>query len=199
MAFRIDPVWIGKTVVIIAGGESVTARQARHVAIARMEDRCRVLAVNDAVYLAWYADWLHAYDSRWWRWHSQRLGEFKGIKTTVQEETPDACVTGKLVRSGIDGFDRSPWAVRGNNSGYQAICIAMHAGANRILLLGFDMSGGHWFGAHPDGRNDDRSAVMRLHFATLNEFALERGCKILNCSPQSSLDCFPQNDLELCL
>jgi hypothetical protein len=196
LRYIIEPIWRGRTAVIIAGGPSVTVRQIRHVAIARLEDRCRIIAVNDAIYLAWNSDWLHAYDSRWWGWHGQRLENCGGIKTTCQEETNDAYVTGKLVRSGVDGFDRSPWAVRGSDGGYQAICIAMHAAVSRILLLGFDMKGDRWFGSHPVEHPGHHIGWVAPRYATLLPFLQERGIETVNCSAASALECFPKAELE---
>lgn len=66
VSYAIEPIWQGQTVVIMASGPSLTLEQVRRVAIAKLKDRCRVIAVNDAIFIAWWADWLHAYDSRWW-------------------------------------------------------------------------------------------------------------------------------------
>lgn len=196
MAFAVEPIWKDQTVVIIAGGESVTAKDIRQIAIARLEGRCRVLAVNDAVYLtAGIADWIHAADARWWGWHHHRLTDFGGTKTTVHSRTSLEWVTGCLQKTGKDGFDPNPSCVRGNNSGMQAICIAVHAGANRLILVGFDLQGGHWFGRHPDGIDDARSTAMLPYFNSLARPLQERGIDVVNTSESSLLTCFPKQKL----
>ncbi len=190
------PSWTGLTVAVLAGGPSLSTAQVRLVAIARLEDRCRVIAVNDTVFLAWWADWLHSSDLKWWQWHIQRVQHFKGVKTTVDPCVPSAWVTKKLSKTGKTGFDPSPENCRGNNSGYQAIHCAVHAGAKRILLLGFDMRGTHWFGSHPDAVEDGRAETMAPHFATLTAPLKELGVEVFNCSgPGSLLDCFPKREL----
>jgi hypothetical protein len=59
--------------------------------------------------------------------------------------------------SGQPGLDLRPgWVRTGGHSGYTAINLAVHLGATRIVLLGYDMMASpqgahHFFGAHPDG------------------------------------------------
>lgn len=183
---RVEPVFRGKTTVIIGGGSSVTAAAIRSVIIARLEDRCRIIAVNDAIYLAWVADWLHAHDFEWWRSNIQRVHRFPGIKTTLHTSVPTAWAQ-SLRETGRDGFDPDPSACRtGNNSGYQAIHCAIHAAARKIILLGFDMRGPHWF----DAQDTDYVAAMAPHFVTLLPALHERNIDAVNCSPGSLLPGF---------
>lgn len=195
--FTVEPIWSGQTAVVLGSGASLSAKQLRHVAIARLENRCRVIAVNDAIYPAWWSDWLHSCDSKWWFWHIQRVQHFTGIKTTLDETLPEGFGVGLLKNTGEDGFDPDTGCVRsGSNGGYQAIHIAMHAGASRVLLLGFDMRVGHYFGDHPDRIKCDHRAVMIPHFPTLLEPAKARGVEIVNCTPGSALTCFRMGDIE---
>lgn len=195
--FRIEPAFAGHTVVILANGASFTAKAARHVAIARLEDRCRVIAVNDTIYPAWWADWLHATDAKWWRWHIQSVQHFRGIKTALVEGLPPPWGVGLLRNTGKEGFDPDADACRnGGSSGYAAIHCAIHAGAKRILLVGLDLSGERWFGRHPDGLETDYAIVMAPSFPTIIPAAIERGVRIINCSLDSSLTCFPKLSLE---
>jgi hypothetical protein len=198
LPFVIEPAWAGQTVVVIGAGASLSTKQIRHVALAKLEGRCRVIAINDAVFAAWFSDHLHACDGKWFCWHIQRIQHFTGIKTTLDETVLNGWNVGLLKNTGEDGFDPDPGCVRsGNNGGYQGIHIAMHAGAKRILLLGFDMQGGHFFGAHSDERKlCDHATVMIPHFPTLIPAAAERGIEILNCTPGSALTCFPMADIE---
>src|SRR3990167_3507969 len=144
-AYSVEILWPGKPIVILGGGPWLTASQFRDVAWVRLEDRCRVIAVNDSVYLAWWADWLHAADGKWWRAHIQRVQHFKGIKTTIDPSVPADWISGILNPTGVTGFDQDSTCCRtGNGSGYQALHCAIHAGARRIALFGFDMKGSHW-------------------------------------------------------
>jgi hypothetical protein len=194
----IERAWgASSTTVVIGAGASLSTKQVRHVAIARLEGRCRVIAINDAIYPAWFADHLHACDSKWFFWHAQRIQHFTGIKTTLDETLPDGFGAGLLKNTGEDGFDPEPGCVRsGSNGGYQGIHIAMQAGATKILLLGFDMHRRHFFGDHPDRIKCDHATVMVPHFSTLLEPAKDRGVEIVNCTPDSALTCFRMSDIE---
>jgi len=192
--FTINQIWAGQTAVIIGGGPSLCTEQVRRVAIARLENRCRVICVNDSVYLAWWGDWLHAHDAQWWCWHAQRVQHFRGIKTTVSEQVPAAWITGALRWTGRTGFDTDPSCCRGDTSGAQAIHIAVQAGAKKILLLGFDATQDHWFGSHQDGINNDLSSSAR-DFETLLPTLRERSVDVINCSPDSKIECFEKAPL----
>ena len=195
MSYRIEPIWTGRTVVILGGGQSLTAEVVRQVAIARQRNRCRVIAVNDAIYLAWWADWLHAADCKWLYWHSDAVCKFPGIKTTICENVPNDWVTGKLRVTGIEGFDETLGCIRsGKNSGYQAIHCAAQAGAKQIALVGFDMHGKHWFGGHRDGIRSDIASICLPYFETLK--LDELGIDVVNCSQNSLLNCFRKATLE---
>ena len=194
--FRVELIWPGKPAVILGGGRSLTAAQFHHVALARLDDRCRVIAVNDAVYPGWWADWLHAADGNWWRSHIQRVQHFRGIKTTIDPLVPVAWVTGVLNPTGVTGFDQDPMCCRtGNGSGYQAVHSAIHAGSRRIILLGFDMQGEHWHGERAGEVATDFGKTMAPHFESLIPALEAMKVEVINCSPDSVLRTFPRADL----
>lgn len=164
--------------------------------------KIRVIAVNDAIYPFWFADWLHFCDQNWAFENIQHFHTFPGIKTTLAEDVPAAWVTGYLENSGIVGFDPDPSKCRtGGNSGYQAMHIALHAGAKTIGLVGFDMKDapngeGHFFGEHRNGIKSPYEVSMVPYFGTLLEEIDRRGVKVFNCNPDSALTTFPMNTLE---
>lgn len=194
--YAVSRMWPGQTVVIIGGGASLSLAQIRTIAMKRLAGRCRVIAVNDAVYPAWWADWLHGCDTKWWQWHIQEVQRFGGIKTTCCDDVPNGWVDGFLRQTGLEGFDPDPSCIRtGGNSVYQAMHIAVHAGAARIVLLGVDMHGPHWFGDHPDKITPNFSVDLAPHFETLKPAMVERGVSVVNASPGSALAAFPLVDL----
>jgi len=208
--FTIEPTFKDKAVVIIGGGPSFTLKQNRMIARARFEpaSKFRVIAVNDAFYAASWADLLHACDATWWRAHIHAAQWFPGIKTTLDETVPEPWVTGYLENSGSDGFDPDPSKCRtGANSVYQAMCIAIHAGASKIILVGVDMKEGpkgekHWFGDHDGSAGVARvgyASVMIPKFATLVPTLTLRGVSVVNATPGSALTTFPIVDLESAL
>jgi hypothetical protein len=118
--------------------------------------RAKVIAINNAHALAPWADVLYA------------------------------CVQ-VLRKSGQGGIDTDPTSLRtGSNSGYQAIGLAIHFGATRILLLGYDMRGEHFFGKHPDG-SAPPFALCLSKFATLVEPLQKLGVTVINCSRKTAI------------
>ncbi len=201
--FRVDPIWPGSTVVVVGGGPSLSFQQIRVIAKARLEDRCRVIAVNDAVFWCWWADWLHACDFKWWNWHVQAVQHFVGIKTTLSETTPDAWVDGWLEQTGITGFDPEPGKIRhGSNGGYQATHIAIAAGARQIVQVGIDCMAGpagetHCHGGHELHRSIvDYEGTMGSNFPTLLPALRARKIDVVNCSDRTSLNCFRKARVE---
>ena len=188
--------WRGQTVAIVAGGPSLSLADVHRLAQAKGRRAVRVIAVNDAVYPCWWADWLHAGDGKWWEHHAGALGAWPGIRTTTTASLLDSYGVRLLQVSGTDGFDPDPAYVRsGHSSAYHAICAAVHAGAARVLLLGLDMKTAadgrrHWFGEHWDGTEVDYAATMLPCFETLVEPLAALDVEIFNCAPDSALTCF---------
>ena len=87
----------------------------------------------------------------------------------------------------------------GRNSGFAALNLALHLGAERVLLLGYDMQTRgekrHWFGAHPEGMEVASCYPDFIrHFRTVNPE--DYGLEIWNVTRDSALDCFPRYDLD---
>jgi hypothetical protein len=201
--FRAVPTWPGSTVAIVAGGPSLSFAQVRRIAKARLEGRCRVIAVNDAVFWCWWADWLHACDAKWWTWHIQSVQHFAGIRTTLSETVPDAWVDGWLKATGDVGFDPDPGRIRhGSNSGYQALHLALETGASKIVLVGFDCMKGTGGQTHCHGGHDaykphvDYENTMGAKFPSLVPAIKARGVDVVNCSARTHLKCFRRASLE---
>jgi hypothetical protein len=174
-----------------------------------------VIAVNDAHRLIPDAEVLYACDAIWWD-HHQGVPDFAGEKWTSYDETPSqakkpASVTRwglKTVygRHGI-GFSSNPSMIHyGQNSGFQAINLAIHFGCTRIVLLGFDMRHGfgvHFFGDHPPNAGfktkTDHSAFIR-HFRDAVR-TQPKHVRIVNANLDSGLDVYEKLPLEqaLCL
>lgn len=204
--FTIEPIYAGRTVIIVAGGPSLTLEQTRMVARARHvpNSNVRVVAINDAIYPCFWADWLHACDLEWWQRHIQHVHTFPGIKTCVQDDVPAPWISGYLQDTGPQGFDPDPSTCRtGGNSLYQAMHCMIHAGAAKIILVGADMKYGdgdrkHWFGDHegPTGHvSANFTQLVIPHFATLVPALEERGVQVINANQGSALQTFPKMEL----
>lgn len=182
------------TVVCIATGPSLVQEDI---------NACRgrvdaVIAINDAYRMAPWADYLYACDAKWWHWQGDAIKSFAGQKFSL-EPTRIKGVT-SLKNAGTTGLSLDKGALKtGRNSGYQAINLAVHLGALRILLLGYDMSLGHGgrahvFGDHPDGKKPPL-CLFRRHFRTIAAPLKAAGVTVINCSRRSALTMFPKADL----
>lgn len=179
----------GSIVAILGTGPSLTQAD-----VDSLFGNCNVIAVNDAYRLAPWASALYAADSRWWR-RFNGVPEFTGPKysimpnghVVVQQEYRDIHI---LKNTGQHGLELEPNGLRtGYNSGYQAINLAVHLGASRIVLLGFDMKGDHYFGSHPD-QSKPLFKQCLIAFPTLMEPLKALGISIVNCTPNSAIRCF---------
>ena len=188
-----------RSIVVVAGGPSVNLAAVRQIGMARALDRCKVIAVSDAVYPCWFADHLHSCDARWWNRHRGAPG-FKGTKSALEPVLFEDVEV--LKNTGVEGFDPAPGCIRsGSNSGYQAVHIAAKLGAKRIVVLGVDFTNDgartHWFGRH-DASMDRHSNVeqWRRLFRGLTDILQARGVEILNAGDNSTLQWLPRIDLD---
>jgi hypothetical protein len=207
--WSVPPAWRGETAVILASGPSLTREQCEAV-----RGKARVIAVNnqgidtecDGVTvpaMAPWADVLYAADCKWWRHYADRALAFQGIKVTIKNTVPWPEVYSLKQSTEYGSFDPRPThLVSGGNSGYQALHLAVHFGATRILLLGFDMMEGrnrrrHWFGSHP-GRLDSRgnfSTWLRA-FEKFARVLNEMNVEVINCTAETALRSFRRMPLD---
>lgn len=193
--------WPNSTIVCLGTGPSLTQDDIDFV-----HGEAKVIAVNDAYRVAPWAHVLYAADHYWWRLH-EGVPTFRGMKYSImpdghqtpQREFHDVEI---LRNTGQDGLERDPHALRtGENSGYQAINLAVHLGASRIILLGYDLqnTGGrkHFFGDHPPSlQQHSQYATFLRHFATLPEPLAAAGVQVMNATRATALTVFPQMDLK---
>lgn len=200
--------WPGATFVCIAGGPSLTIAQVE----ACRERECagskvRVIAINDAYRLADFADVLYFCDDKWWQWHNKKLAGWKGLIVRMDGGLYNFGDARLKVMKNVDtgGLCEARDGLNtGRNSGYQAINLAVHLGARRILLLGYDMQAplvngkpkNHWFGDHPGGTSPGVYTDMLPWFDTLVKPLAKLGIEILNCTPGSALRSFPLRSLD---
>lgn len=168
--------------VIIATGQSLKIEQVEYVQRMWARGKCKVAVVSNAYELAPWADMLVSADSDWWRMHP-RAREFKGEKYSRHEQS-----------GGVMGFAyRQHNLVNGSNSGLLAMNIARDLKqAKKLVLLGFDMHGTHYFGPHPKGLNNTTPKRFKTHISQFTGFA---GAEVINCTPGSALTQFPMMPL----
>lgn len=194
--------------VVAATGPSLTPSVAERVSALQLEG-WRVVAVNDAYRLLPDADVLYACDRRWWEIHDPA---FRGEKWSCHSSLPyvddNKLAWGKAERYGVklvraapeDGFSLEPGLIHyGDNSGFQAINLALQFGALEVKLAGFDMRKvgtlSHFFGEHPEElRVDTNYGAFVARFVRAAGM-LPPTIRVVNCTPDSALSCFPRGEL----
>jgi hypothetical protein len=188
--------WPGGMVACLATGPSLT--QADVDAVRGKVDG--VIAISDAIDLAPWADVLYSCDGRWWTWR-KGMPSYTGPKYALKDDARKWKSHGvqMLRHTGRQGLELAPDAIRdGANSGYQAINLAVHFGASRILLLGYDMHGQHFFGQHPDGSKPNFGICLEV-FPSIVKPLADLGVRVVNCTRKTALTCFPRESLESAL
>lgn len=209
MYWEAPRLWPGETAAILASGPSMTrqiADSVRHLRTIAVSNQGIDNVVDGELVPAFapWADVLYSADRRWWQ-ENKNATEFAGLKVTIAPQGgaafqhPDVKVMGN---GGARGLETRRTHLRtGGNSGFQAVHLAMHFGARRILLCGFDMHAvagrDHWFGPHI-WRHAHRSpySLFIERFAEAAPLFAAAGIEIINCTPGSALGCFPRMPLE---
>lgn len=199
--------WPQSTIVCLGCGPSLTQADVDYV-----RGQARVIAINDAVQLAPWADVLYACDSKWWGWATHKdskkpaalrlaVKQFAGLRYALDPNASLHRGVQVLKKGKTNGLALSADTLNtGMNSGHQAINLAYHLGAARIVLLGYDLQRGpkgqsHFFGEHPDRVRPPLHRYAE-HFPSLVEPLKQAGVQIVNCSRSTSITCFPKALLE---
>ncbi len=210
MIWTVPKMWDGETCFILAGGPSLTGFDASVLGSRR------VLTINDSWRIAPERSINYYCDGLFWtsqiglnRWSLGMTRSFhdqiyKGFWVTSAPGFEDHPQVHALRLTGQRGLELDPTGLRhGSNSGYQAINLAYHLGAKRIVLLGYDMGCDgprtHW---HEEPRDPAASFSVTLeksflpHFETLAEPLRSAGVEVINATPRSALTVWPRVPLE---
>jgi hypothetical protein len=192
--FSIPRAYPGETFFLLAGGPSLTDFDPNV-----LTGHGRIIAINDWYLRCPFADILYFGDALWWTKHRERvLAKFEGmiVSMNVSEDGVH-----RIRHGGLHGLSLDPTALaHGGNSGFQAINLAFHLGASRIVLLGYDMQGGHCYAQSsipaqrprtPESSDAQKRNDWTPRFASLVEPLASRGVSIVNCNPNSLIRCFP--------
>ena len=196
------PAWSTRPAIVIASGPSLSDEQLQLVEQAHLEERVHVIAVNNTIERAPWADVSY-------------FGDYTAIKHYLPKLKPLTCAEWVTIDRAAaerwrlthvkpaspNGLSLQRVHVNGN-SGFQAINLAVVFGATKVLLLGFDMRDakdgrGHWFGDHPGHLVQKRLYGEWLHKAeTIVRDAKQLGVELVNCTPGSALTLMRMADLE---
>lgn len=195
--------WRGKTTAIIASGPS-----AKGAPLHLLRDKAKVIAIKENIELCPWADVVYGCDGAWWKWR-RGLPDFNGVKLTY-----DGQASGMFpglhkveIRNVHEILTDEPGVIgSGKNSGFQAINIAIQFGAERIILIGYDMtdrSGTHWYGrnnaAGMNNPDENNFSQWRRALAGIVPDLDARGIEVVNASEYSALTCFPKMTIEQAL
>lgn len=163
-------------VALLAPGPSATREQAEAVWPLPLG------VVGCAFQLAPWADFIASSDAKWWRTYPEAM------------QLPERYCMANHVR----GVERVRIGIATCcNSGVLALEVAKRKGATRILLLGFDMHGSHFFGKYTNGLTNTIPAKRKQHLAQYAQWRrMNPGVEVINCTPDSALQCFPKARLE---
>ncbi len=142
----------------------------------------QVAAVCNAYELAPWAAILVANDRGWWTKHPAAY-QFAGRKFSANR-IPDV----EQVKSTFG---------TASNSGALALDVVRDLGATRVLLVGFDFHGTHFFGPYTNGLRNTPDRQRQVHQSQFQQWAAKnRKVEVINCTPGSMLEAFPRGRLE---
>ena len=192
------PNWSGQGCAVIASGQSVKKKD-----IEQLRGH-RVIAIKENVDLAPWADVVYGCDLFWWL-HKRGLADYKGLRVAYDSAVKGHFPSVELVGITDKQCDRllvdQPMAIgSGGNSGFQALNLAVQFGASRVLLLGFDMRGEHWYGRNNwDRANNPSSNNFKRWIKALDgvyDQLQMLGVEVRNCSAVSVLTKYKKTNME---
>jgi hypothetical protein len=182
---------------ILASGPSLNKED-----VDAIKGKGTVIVINDNYKMAPWADYLYYCDPKWYHWHADNpeFQHFQGQIWTQDETTAKENGFNYIKSTPGEGISTDPRVIyQGSNSGFQAINLAYHLGARKIILLGYDMQltngQNHWFGKHPDGVISSYKNWIG-YYNRLADDAKTKNLDIINCSRQTALTCFTRQPLE---
>ena len=179
----------GGSVVCIASGPSLTAEDVEMVKQWR-GDRRSVIVANATFRAAPWADAMYAMDRKFWDvYRSEIVQVFQGLKY---------CGTCLPATYGAMYVMPHEMTTHGN-SGAACVSLAVHCGAKRVIMLGFDCQHDgkktHWHDDHPSPLGNART--VNKWPAKFRALAARIGAKaeVVNASRRTALTMFPRVDL----
>ena len=185
------------TVVCIASGPSLTEQDVLYC-----KGRAETIAVNNNYIfgLDWLDHW-YAADKAFWTVYKDDIPKFKGQKwIPIEKEFAKKMGLQWIPAERKPGLGKNGILHLGGHSGYQAINLAYHLGAKKIILLGYDMKvqgkKNHWFGKHPESlRNQFNYEKWRKNYKFLAMDLEKEGVDVVNCSRSTAITYFRQGKL----
>lgn len=144
----------------------------------RVRGKGNVCAVGNAYELAPWADILVANDVTWWKKHPEAY-KFAGDKCSANM---------------IKGINRVKPNMFGSqsNSGVLGLDEIRNRGGTKVVMLGFDMHGTHFFGPYTNGCTNTSAKRREVHKNQFAEWGKRNPqVEVLNATEGTQLKCFP--------
>lgn len=196
------PAWATRPAVVIGSGPSLSDEQLAMVKQHHVDQRVHVIAVNNTIERVPWADVSYFGD------YTALCHYLPKLKPLTSAEWVTTCRAGAerwrlthVKPSPNNGMSLDRVHLNGN-SGAQAVNTAAAFGATKVILIGFDMRNSkdgkaHWFGQHPLPLITTQLFPDWMHkFAILAKEAKALGVDIINCTPDSALQCFDKRALD---
>lgn len=202
------------TVVCIGTGPSLTLQQiesARHKGYA-------LTGCNNVWEIIPDLKVLYACNFGWWQHYmSPALMEYPAEKWTTNKDAAERFGVHWIAERNAMGLSQDPSVIHhGHGSGYSLVNLVYLLGAERILLLGYDLkyakdydgktqkvgsSPRHYFGEYPQDIQHwpSKRVVSGVHVELLDLYrsvAAQGAVEIVNCTPDSAIDCFPRASID---
>lgn len=202
-----------KTVCCIATGPSLTPSQ---VDIARSKG-FELYACNNAIELVPDASLLYGCNYKWWQHYYHSVKDLPCQKWTTNRPAAREFGINWIAERNAAGLSTDRNVIHhGHGSGYSLVSMAYRNGADRIVLLGYDLkyapdydgksrqpgsSKRHFFGEYPANMQHwpSEKVVNGVHIELLDLYrSIERQglVEVINCTPGSAIDCFEYKDID---
>jgi len=198
----IDIRYRNKPAVIIATGPSLTDETVE--IISKYKNSHVFFGCNDAYRKVNFLNEHYALDHAWWDYHGNSVKDiYKGVSWCGWQ---DICA--ELNLQYIRGKDKeglsldSRYIHWGDNSGFQVLNLAVLMGCSAFIMVGFNMGvkegeKKHFFGDHPEQcLQQSPWDSFKKSFQYVADVQPELAARIVNCTPNTALECFRIGDLE---
>ena len=202
-----------KTIACIGTGPSLTLAQVDTARAKGFE----LFVCNNGYQLAHDASLLYACNYRWWQHYWPSVRNLPCEKWTVNRSAANEFGINWIAERFQHGLSTDRDIIsHGHGSGFSLVSMAYRSGADRIVLIGYDLryssdydgkqqiigsTPRHFFDEYPASMQHWPSVSVKggvhVELVELYRSIKEQGLiEIINCTPGSAIDCFPSVDIE---
>ncbi len=184
-----------KTAICIASGPSVTPQDIEYC-----RGKGKIYVINEMIFTVPFADVLYAADPDWWNAY-RGCQHFDGEKWTQCLKTANKWNLNHIQLDRNALWSNTPGVIAsGRNSGFQALNFAVLCGAEKVVLLGYDMGSGPAQQKHSFDNELTPKIIRESNYpAWIKHFhkaAPQIPVPVYNASQQSKLECFEKVNLK---